>query len=103
MVLNSSCPSNDKSNVRPKMCMHKTSNTAETAIQVAHAVEETHLATVESTLQQVHRTTPVVNPAAARPRKNLKGTAHDRRRGHLESQFSGWPPCMSDPDAPAPS
>ena len=67
------CPSNGKSNVRSKMCIHMTSNTADGAIQDVHAVEETHLATVESTLQQVHRVTHVLSPATARPRKNYKG------------------------------
>ena len=72
MVRYMSCPSNEISNARPKMCIHITSNIPETAIQAVHAVEETHLATVESTLQQVYRTTLVVNPATARPRKKQK-------------------------------
>ena len=30
-------------------------------------------------------------------KKDLKGTSHERRWGYLESQFSGWPPHLSDP------
>ena len=64
---------NSRSNVRPKMCTHQTSNTVEGAIPVLHAVEETPVATAERTLQPVHRATPVVNPAPPGQEKTSQG------------------------------